>query len=154
MYTWYRDTPSPLVTSVHSPVKNELMSFFKSFFFFLHGLQLPYGIKFTGFIAFLAPFSSLDATWVICLGSAISSPSPRVSMPSCGRPGQARPCHANARPSHMVSLWLKARQQSCFGWTNKKSASPNVKLLGLERTHSLFGCMVCWPDLSKHYSEE
>lgn len=34
MYTWYRDTPSPLVTSVHSPVKNELMSFFKSFFFF------------------------------------------------------------------------------------------------------------------------
>lgn len=74
MYTWYKDTPSPLVTSVHSPVKNELISFLN--YLFLHGLQLPYGIKFTGFIAFLAPFSSLDATWVICLGSAISSASP------------------------------------------------------------------------------
>lgn len=28
----------------------------------------------TGFIVFLAPFPSLDATSVICLGSAVSSP--------------------------------------------------------------------------------
>lgn len=93
--------------------------------------------EYTGFIALLAPFPSLDATWVICLGIAISSP--------CHLKYQCQAVAGQARPGHMVSPWLKAWQQSCFGWSiqKMKTPSPHAKPLGLPTyIQGFFWCVI------------
>lgn len=62
----------------------------------------------TGFIAFLAPFPSLDATSVMCLGSAVSSP---ITSSITAKLWQARPYGLSLTKDMTAKLaWLKGKE--------------------------------------------